>query len=98
MSKKRQETPNVLSSILDGKIERQNDSKAEKQEGEKVKVTYYIQDDTAVALDLAHAQLRQYTRGRDRKVSKSELAEAAIKMALEELEENGPKSKILGYL
>ena len=98
MSKKRQETPNVLTDLLDGKMERQKDSKAEKQEGEKVKVTYYIQDETAVAFDLAHAQLRQYTRGRDRKLSKSEVAEAAIKMALEELEKNGADSRILEYL
>lgn len=98
MSKKRQETPNVLSDLLDSKSSKQETSKPENQEASKTKVTYYVADETAVAFDMAHAQMRQYTRGRARKLSKSDLADAMIRMVLEEIEKQGPDSKVLDYL
>lgn len=80
------------------KTEGQNTSKTEGQKSDKTKVTYYVDEETAVSFDFAHAQMRQYTRGRDRKLSKSELADAMIRMALAEFERNGPDSQILDYL
>jgi hypothetical protein len=94
---KRAETPDVIGDLLSGaageqpatsKPAKQHDSKpAERRDSKPVKATYYIPRDVLDALDLAQLQLRQQAgAGRRGEVSKSAIVEAALRLALDDLE------------
>lgn len=103
---KRRETPNVLSDLLDGKPASQQASKPASQntvktsgdvEG-KTKVTNYLTHETAEMIDFTHAQMRKHTRGRGRRLTKSEMVEAMIKMGIDDVEKNGANSRVFDFL
>lgn len=105
MTDKRKDTPSLLDQLSTGKAyqnppeaPKQHDVKTEKQESDKVKLTHYVTPETAARVDFAQARLRQMTRDRGRKLSKSALAEAALKLALDDFEANGENSRIFDYL
>jgi hypothetical protein len=67
---------------------KQHDSKtAERRDSKPVKATYYLSRDVLNALDSAQLQLRQQAgAGRRGDVSKSAIVEAALRLALDDLE------------
>jgi len=105
---KRKETPDVLGEVLGGQDEpekqparktaKQRARKAEKQpeDDPKIKATHYLRQSTLYRLEEALIQLRRATDNRG--LSRYEVVEEAIQMALEELEAKGDKSKLLARL
>ena len=101
---KRKETPDVLGSILGGqeeperqparKVASQRDRETEKQpeDDPKIKATHYLRQSTLYRLEEGLIQLRRATGNRD--LSRYEVVEQAVQMALEELEANGEKSQL----
>lgn len=80
--------------------ERPNTSKTEKPNSgknseEKVKATYYMATGTEQRLEAAWMKLRRMT---GRKVSKSEIVEAAIRRAVQELDDRGDESELMKRL
>lgn len=64
----------------------------------KSKCTYYIPTELAERVDMAHARSRTLTRGSRYKASKSELIEAALNYALDEIDRNGEDSDVIRRL
>lgn len=64
----------------------------------KTKVTYYVPEDLADRIDTAHLNLRRIVQGRKRKLSKSDLATAALELALKEFEQHGENSQLIDML
>jgi hypothetical protein len=64
----------------------------------KTKVTYYVPEDLADRIDAAHLGLRRIVRGRKRKLSKSDLATAALELALRDFTEHGEESQLVDLL
>ena len=64
----------------------------------KTKVTYYVPEDLADRVDVAHLNLRRIVRGGKRKLSKSDLATAALELALREFEQHGEESQLVNLL
>ena len=64
----------------------------------KTKVTYYLPEDLADRIDAAHVDLRKITRGGKRKLSKSDMATAALELALNEFEQHGEDSQYVNLL
>jgi hypothetical protein len=84
-----------------GKPEKQKASKTTNGQGglpstessptEKVKATYYLEADVEASLERAWLELR---RLKGRKVSKSEIIEAAVRQVVQDLDQGGTKSRI----
>ena len=100
---KRKQTPDVLGDILGGQEEpeeqparkpaRQKARKTEKEpEDPKIKATHYLRQSTLYRLDEGLLQLRRATDNRG--LSRYEIVEEAIQMALDELEAEGDKSQL----
>lgn len=62
--------------------------------GETVKATYYIDTSVLDRLDLAQVALRRLTGKRGHELSKSAIVQAALHIALVELEEKGEESRL----
>lgn len=63
---------------------------------DKVRMTYYLSQDIIDTLDESWYRLRRKTLQKDRdKISKSVMVEVAVRMALEDLEKEGPSSAFL---
>jgi hypothetical protein len=68
---------------------------------DKVKVTFYLGDETADSLDLEWPKLKQQAGSRKRLVTKSLIVEAALHIVLDDWKANGDESalaKILAQL
>lgn len=109
MTDKHKETPDLLGAIIDRTAKQQSDkpasqetSKTAKQQtadlempeapaGEKVKNTYYFSPDTAFDLDSVQLELRRLT---GKRLSKSEVIEAAMILAFQDWRERGEQSEI----
>lgn len=71
---------------------------AGESEEKKVKVTYYLAANVVDRLDLAQVKLRPLTGKRGHELSKSAIVEAALRLALEELEELGEDSQLVSLI
>ncbi len=104
---KRRETGDLMADLLggpeqsSGKTESQqirktsNQQDGETAETERVKVTVYIREETGFALEQAKLILRQKLKPENlNSISKSAIVEAALAMALGDLEENGTESQL----
>lgn len=83
-------------SQIDRKTEKQKARKPEKQtepvEEPKIKATHYLKQSTLYKLEEALIQLRRATDNRG--LSRYEIVEEALQMALDELEAKGEKSQL----
>lgn len=105
MAASRKKTPDILGAVLDKKKPKdsipvkQKDIKPERQltikSDNKVKATYYLSQDAVTALEDAQYQLRKLAGESRSRISKSFIVEAALQMALEEVESQGKKSRLL---
>lgn len=89
-------TPDLMSQLLGSKpaavatqTERQ---KAAETEERKIKATHYLTESTLYRLEQALTGLRMATD--NRKLTRYELVEEALRMALEEWESAGPESQL----
>jgi len=81
-----QGTPEPVKAIVDG-------------EGDKVKVTFYISSDAVESLENAWLSLRKLAKQRTRRsTSKSKIVEAAIRMAAQDVADNGEQSQFVDAL
>ena len=64
----------------------------------KTKVTYYVPEELADRVDAAHVGLRKIIRGGKRKLSKSDMATAALELALNDFEQHGEDSRYVNML
>lgn len=66
------------------------------EEGDKVKVTFYISSDAVQSLEDAWLSLRKLTKQRTRRsTSKSKIVEAAIRMAAQDVADKGEQSRFV---
>ena len=97
----RKKTPDILGAVLDktSKPVQQNAIKTVNhntiKSDNKVKATYYLSEKAVDALEDTQYQLRKMAGENRARVSKSFIVELAIQMALEDVEKNGNKSRIL---
>lgn len=69
------------------------------EEGDKVKVTFYISSDAVQSLEDAWLSLRKLTKQRTRRsTSKSKIVEAAIRMAAQDVADKGEQSRFVDAL
>ena len=69
------------------------------EEGDKVKVTFYISSDAVQSLEDAWLSLRKLTKQRTRRsTSKSKIVEAAIRMAAQDVADKGEQSQFVDAL
>ena len=76
-------------------------SKPEKKPGARpsVKATFYLTREVLASLEEARLKLREMAKPEGRaKITKSLIVEAAIQLAIEELEASGEKSPLAGML
>lgn len=80
-------------------VQQPDSAPAQQQASKPIKATFYFRPETAEALEEAWIKLRR-TIGKTRQsqVSKSEIVETALLLALEDLEKNKDKSSIAGAL
>jgi hypothetical protein len=106
---KRQETSDLMADLLGGpgrpaaetasrqnrKTAKQQNAKIGEEEQERVKLTVYIPENTAYALEKAKLTLRQTLKPASMNdISKSTIVEAALSLALADLDEKGSESLI----
>jgi hypothetical protein len=106
----RKKTPDVMGELLVGHaraapqpqaippVKQQTSLPVDQQDGEKVKATYYLSPHTLDALEAAKLQLRRLARRKKRAISSSAIVDAALKMALADLEAGGADSALASML
>lgn len=107
----RKKTPDIMGELLGGQEEDQRPEEAgtpERQPAsvpakpssdEKTKATYYLSESTVDALEEAWLKLRRMADSDARKqISKSLIVDAALQIALVDLEENGEVSRLASVL
>jgi hypothetical protein len=92
---KRKETPDLLDQIQRQVTGKKPSKQQASKETPKVKNTYYFQQETSDRLDLLQVRLRQLT---GEKLSKSEVIEAALLLALDDFDANRDQSDIATIL
>lgn len=103
MTDKRRDTPSLLDQLSTGKAyqnppeapAKQNDSKAESGQDAKTKVTFYLPVGLELDIEDARAQLRRLT---GKKITKSDIATAALMVVFADLAERGKESSIANLL
>jgi hypothetical protein len=70
---------------------------AKQQDAKPVKVTFYLDPGVVAELDAARATLRTITGGRSG-VTYSAIAQAALRLALDDLQERGPACQLASLL
>ena len=65
---------------------------------DKIKVTFYLGDDTADSLDLEWPKLKQQAGSKKRLVTKSLIVEAALHIVLDDWQANGDESALAQIL
>jgi hypothetical protein len=111
MPKRKATPPDIMDSLLSGKEEpapkpptatEAREPKPAAQgtgEPETVKITVYLPEDTAYGLDEAKGSLRKLLKpDRARSITKSTIVEAALSLALQELQEKQEESSLARYL
>jgi hypothetical protein len=112
MPKRKETPPDIMSSLLSGKkdepapkpptlTETRKPAPAVQETGEpeSIKITVYLSEDTAYGLDEAKGSLRRLLKpDRARTITKSSIVEAALSLALQELQEKQEDSSLAKYL
>lgn len=102
MSKQRKKTGNLLDNIVSQAAQQQQPETAlapptpPQESSEKTRVNHYISTEVLDTLDESWLALRKMTK--KKRVSKSQIVEAALIMALDDFKKNGDKSQVAKHL